>query len=283
MKRVLIILLVTTVLISNSAISKGYGYFDSQTDLASEELDIGFWDFIPLPVGPDFASKLSIYVDEEIEADPSSYISYVYTQTNIPKNKTYNIYEMNVFGYSWKFVGQGKTNNFPTMGYPVLIDRELDEDENPIHDISPTYSTSEQYEGYNFFTAYDTTNLHTNNQYSLRLNYKTYMSTSTKVGQVSNVSFYAMAGLSDPDDAEDIRRGRFQVYVSKNNSGWTRIGSERSTIVTSESEFFDHYSFDVPSNLLGEDLYVKIVFYGQTYSAGFSRLIIDELVITTLD
>ncbi len=169
------------------------------------------------------------------------------------------------------------------MGYPLVIDRALDEYGNPIHDIAPTYSTLPQYPGYNFFTAYDAMNLHTNNQYSLRMNYMSYISTSTAIGTVSNISFYAMTGLSDLDDAEDIRRGRFYVYVSNNDSSWTRIGSERSVIVTSDSEYFDHYSFDVPSNLLGQDLYVKIAFYGQTYTAGFSRLIIDELVITTLD
>ncbi len=283
MKKLLIILLVTTIIISNSAISKGYGFFDTKTDTANELLDIGFWDFIPLPIGPDFASKLSIYVDDAIAEDPDSKLKYIYSQTDVPNNKTAKINEIDVFGYTWKFEGKGKTTNYPTMGYPVLIDRALDEFGNPVHDIAPAYSTTPLYPEYNYFTAYDAMNLHTNNQYSLRLNYMDYLSTTTSIGKVSNISFYANIGLSDPDDAESIRRARFYVFVSDRNGGWTRIGNVRSTLVASESEYFTHHSFDVPGNLLGEELFVKIAFYGQTYSAGFSRLIIDDLIITMVD
>ncbi len=283
MKKLLVIILFTVILFSNNAISKGYGFFDTKINGTNELLGVGFWEFIPLLIGPDFSSKLSIYVDDEIEQNPSSNMNYIYTQTDVQNNKTYKMYDIDVFGYSWKIEAKGKTNNYPTMGYPVLIDRAEDEFGNPVHDIVPSYSTTPLYPQYNYFTAFDTINLHTNNQYSLRLNYMTYMSTSTAIGQVSNISFYAMTGLSDPDDAEDIRRGRFRISVSDKSSGWTLIGSERTVIVTSEGEYFDHYSFDVPSEMLGQELYVKIAFYGQTYSAGFSRLIIDELVITTLD
>jgi|LGVE01.1.fsa_nt_gb hypothetical protein len=283
MKKVLVILLLTISLISNNAISQGYGFFDTKTDTTNEQLDVGYWEFIALPIGPDFASKLSIYVDDELEQDPDSKLKYIYSQTDVPNNKTAKILEMDVFGYTWKFEGKGKATNYPTMGYPVLIDRAVDEFGNPIHDIAPSYSASPLYPDYNYFTAYDAMNLHTNNQYSLRLNYMEYMSTTTSIGKVSNISFYAMTGLSDSNDAENVRRARFYVYVSNRDGGWTRIGSERSNVVTSESEFFTHYSFDVPANMLGEELYVKIAFYGQTYTAGFARLVIDDLVITTIE
>ncbi len=283
MKKAYTIILISIILFSTEAISLGYGFFDTTNDETNELLDVGYWDFIPLLIGPDFASKLSIYVDDELAENPDSRLQYIYSQTDIPKNKTAKIHDMYVYGYTWKFEGKGKTNNYPTMGYPVLIDRATDEFGNPVHDIAPSYSLTPLYPEYSFFTAYDAMNLHTNNQYSLRLNYMSYMSTTTAIGKVSNISFYAMAGLSDSDDAENIRRGRFYVYVSDRNGGWTRIGNERSIIVSSESELFPHYSFDVPEDMLGDELFVKIAFYGQTYPAGFSRLIIDDLVITTLD
>ena len=66
-------------------------------------------------------------------------------------------------------------------------------------------------------------------------------------------------------------------------ASWTRIASEKSNVVGSESEFFEYYSFDVPSNKLGMEMYVKIAFDGQTSKSGFSRLIIDNLIITTID
>ena len=57
------------------------------------------------------------------------------------------------------------------------------------------------------------------------------------------------------------------------------------TQVTSESEFFTFYSFDVPSNLLGQDLYVRIRYNGRALIVngvtGYGRLIVDNLIITT--
>lgn len=283
MKKVFIIFLVSVVLLSNNAISKGYSYFDNNTDEKNEVMDIGYWEFISLLIGPDFASKLAIYVDDVVSQNPDSSLQSIYSQTDITNNETGIISNLDVFGFNWDFKVKGKTKNLPTMGYPVLVDRAEDEYGDMIHDISPAYSTSMLYPGYSYFTAYDAMNLYTNNQYSLRLNYNTAMSTSASIGQVSNISFYAMSGLSDPNDTEDIRRAKFNVYVSENGNSWTRIASEKSKIVSSENELYEYYSIDVPSNMIGKDLYVKISFAGQTFRLGFSRLIIDELIITTLN
>ncbi len=282
-KKVIIILLVTFVINSNNAISKGYSFFDTKTEEVNGVLDIGSWNFLTLLIGPDFARDILSFFDNELEIDPSSSLNTIYSQSNIINNKTVEISDINVFGFSWDFIVKGKTKNFSTIGYPVLIDREMDAFGNPVHDINPIYSNTELYEGYNYFTAYDARNLHTDNQYSLRLNYVTLMQTTTYIGKVSNISFYAMSGLSSPSDEENIRNAKFSVSVSSNGTNWTVIATERGTVLSSESEYFDYYSFDVPGNMLGEELFVKISFFGQTFKAGFSRLVIDELIITTLD
>lgn len=282
-KRLLTLILVTLVLISNSATSKGYGFFDSKNETKNETITTGIWDFIIALIGPNFTTDLETFIDNEISQNPDSSLKYIYSQTDVPDKEIAKISSIDVFGYTWHFISNGKTKLFPTMGYPVLVDRELDDLGNPVHDIAPIYSTTPLYSGYNYFTAYDVMNLHTNNQYSLRLNYQATMKTSTSVGKVSNISFYAMAGLSDPDDVENMRNGKFEVYLSSNGGQWIRIASERSVPADSENEYFTFYSFDTPGNMLGEELYVKIIFIGRTFKSGFSRLVIDELVINTID
>ncbi len=283
MKKIIIVLLLTFVLISNSATSKGYGFFESNSEATNETLTIGIWDFITLLIGPDFASDLSMFIDNGISEDSDSNLNYIHSQTDFPDAASALISSIDAFGYTWDFTANGETNYTPTMGYPVLVDRAIDEYGNPVHDISPMYSITPLYSEYDYFTAYDVMNLHTNNQYRLRLNYQTTMQTSTSVGKVSNISFYAMTGLSDSDDVENIRRGKFEIYVSSNGDQWTRIGSEKSIIADSENELFSYYSFDTPGNMLGDELFVKIVFYGETLRTGFSRLVIDELIIITVD
>lgn len=274
------------LLVSIGTITRGYSYFDTLEDTKSETATIGAWDLVDYVIGPDFVNEFQSAIDDDILNDPTSNLIYIYDQENAPSNVIEKINNINVFGYSWTFWTKAKTPNYVTFGYPVLIDRELDALSTPVHDINPAYSTTDLYPGYSYFTAYDSLNTLTNNQYSLRLNYNMRMTTSTNVGQVTNVSFYAMLGLSDPDDPIGMRETqRLYVEVSTNNNNWTKIGQQRPTQVTSASEAYTFYSYDVPANLLGQNLFVRIRYNGRTLNVNgvplYGRLVLDELVITT--
>lgn len=279
-------LIVFVLLLLTTTITSAYSYFDTLADIDSELISIGTWDLVDYIIGPILTGEIESTVDDEITNDPSSNLGYLYDQENAPSNVVEHINGIDIFGQEWNFWTKAKTANYTTFGYPVLIDRELDSSNNPVHDINPAYSTTDLYEGYNYFTAYDATNTLTNNQYSLRLNYNMRMTTANKISNLSNVSFYAMLGLSDPDDDLEMRETqRMYVEVSTNGSNWTRLGKKRPTQVTSESEAFTFYSYDIPSNLLGQDLYLRIRYNGRALlvngEAQYGRLIIDDLVITT--
>jgi hypothetical protein len=285
--RVMIITLLSIALFAPSIIKTGYGYWDKTNKDSSESISLGVWTYVPLLIGLDFTSDLSGFMDNELGLDPTSNYQYIYSQTDMPANSIVTINSIDLFGYNWDFWGKVKNPGYPTLGYPVLIDRSVDEFGEPVHDIAPSYSTTPLYPEYNYFTAYDANNLHTNNLYSLRLNYNTRMTTTTTVGQVTNVSFYAAVGLADSDDGAAIRDNqKVLVEVSSNGTQWTKISNNSSTPqVASEDEYFTFYSYDVSGVLLGQDLYVRIRYNGRTLNfngvPSFGRLIIDELVITT--
>ena len=280
------IIILFALLVSISTITRGYGYFDKLQDDAEHTVSTGTWDLVDYIIGPDLFFDIQSFIDDDILNDPNSSLGYIYNQANAPSNEIDKIQDIDVFGYTWDFWTKAKTANYVTMGYPVLIDRELDETGTPVHDINPAYSATPLYPEYNYFTAYDSLNTLTNNQYSLRLNYNLRMTTTTKVGPVTNVSFYAMLGLSDPDDPIGMRETqKLYVEVSPNGSNWTRIGQQKPTQATSTSEAFTFYSYDVPATLLGQDLYVRIRYNGRTLVVNgeslYGRLILDELIITT--
>jgi hypothetical protein len=280
-KKALLALIFLFLLVVNTT-SSGYSYFDNTDEEQNETLTIGDWGFGTYILNFGFVDNFQSTIDDLITVDPNDDHKYIYSQLDVPSNLVVNTSPINVFGYDWTFWGKGKTANTPTIGYPVLVDRELDTNGIPVHDINPAYSTTPLYNDYNYFVAYDATNTSTNNRYSLRLNYNNRMTTTTTVGQVSNISFYAMLGLSDPDDLEPIRVGqKIYVEVSANGSNWTKIGTPASQQVSSTAEAFNYYSFDVPANLLGNDLYVRIRYNGRALATGYGRLIIDDLVITT--
>lgn len=274
------------LLVSIGTITRGYSYFDTLEDTQSETATIGTWDLVDYVIGPIFVNEFQSAIDDEILNDPTSNLGYIYDQINAPTNVVEKINNIDVFGYSWTFWTKAKTENYTTFGYPVLIDRELDVTNNPIHDINPAYSATALYPGYNYFTAYDSLNTLTNNQYSLRLNYNMRMTSSTKVGNVTNISFYAMLGLSDPDDTIGMRETqKLYVEVSATNSNWTKIGQQKPTQATSMSEAYTFYSYDVPASLLGQNLYVRIRYNGRALTVNgeilYGRLVLDELIITT--
>ncbi|AIO18863.1 hypothetical protein KQ51_00984 [Candidatus Izimaplasma bacterium HR1] len=280
--KIIIAILFVMIIVSSNTVTPSYSYFDRKEKIKNETITLGSWEFIALLIGPDFAADFGGYVDNEIAQDPNSVYQYIYTQTDFPANEIITTPDIEVFGYSWTFWGKGKTNNYETLGYPSLIDRDTDTFGNPVHDINPEYSITPLYQDYNFFTVYDAMNSLTNNQYSLRLNYNNRMTTTSSISNITNISFYAMLGLSDPNDLQPMRSGqKMYVEVSLNGNSWTKIGTPTPVQVTSESENFTHYSFDIPNNLLGQDLFVRIRYNGRTLSGGYGRLIIDDLTIST--
>lgn len=283
----IIIIIFSMLLLSSSIISFGYSHWDNNNIVASESVPLGIWTYVPLPIGLDFTADLNEYMDYKNSQNPNTNYNYIYSQIDVPNNLIKKIRNIDLFGSTWTFWGKGKTANYPTIGYPVLIDRTLDSFGNPVHDIAPEYSVVPLYTDYDYFIAYDSNNLHTNSNYSLRLNYNTRMTSKTSLGQVTNISFYAAIGLADPDDGANIRdTQKMYVEVSATNSNWTKLGTNPIVPqVNSDNEYFTFYSFDVPGTLLGQDLYVRIRYNGRALqvngSAAFARLIIDELVITT--
>jgi len=283
--RRLIIFICLSFVISFPTISNAYSYWDILEDNKDETITIGDWDFDLYGIGPSFASQISNYFDTILSSDPNNDIKYILSQTDAPSNLVVTLQDLDIFGYTWDIWSKAKTSNYPTMGYPVLIDRSLDEFNNPVHDINPEYSPIPLYDSYNYFTAYDAMNTLTNNLYSLRLNYNTRMTTNSAIGQVTNISFYAMLGLSDPDDLAIMRdTQKILVEVSANGSNWTKIGTPTPTQVSSTNEAFTYYSFDVPGSLLGQNLWVRIRYNGRALKVNnvpaYGRLIIDDLQIS---
>lgn len=265
------------------AISTGYGYWDTLSETKNETVSTGHWDFMT-NIGLQFAYDYETWIADQVAANPNSNFAYIYSQTDAPSDITMLVQDIDVFDMTWDFWGKAKTPVYPTLGYVSLIDRSLDASNNPVHDINPAYSTTPLYTDYSYFKAYDAMNTLTNNNYSLRLNYNTRM-TSNGFVEITNVSFYAMLGLSDPDDPIGMKDNQ-KIFVEVKVSGgaWVKIGQPVPSQVSSTSEAFTYYSYDVPANLLGQDLKLRIRYNGRAQTIngtpGYGRLIIDELVVT---
>lgn len=268
-----------------SVVSKGYSYWDDDNNQNIEIATIGSWDFFTL-IGLQVPIDITTFMDNEIASDPNSDYLDIYTQTNITNNQYLTIPNIEIFGYDWDIIGKGKPATYPTMGYLSLIDRSLDGNNEALHAINTTYTMTPSFPEYNYFISNDANNLHTNNLYSIRLNYNSRMRSSNTISDMTNISFYAAIGLSDPNDALPLRDGQnMLIEVSTDGNSWTRIGRDAPPQVTQTDEYFNLYSYDIPSNLLNQDLYIMIRFNGRARSVSgtpsFSRLILDELVITT--
>jgi hypothetical protein len=268
-----------------SVVSKGYSFWDSTDNQTGQTVTIGTWDFFKL-LSLQVPIDMTSYLDNEIANDPNTDLLSIYTQTNIPNNQYLTIPGIEMYGYDWDITGKGKTGTYPTIGYISLIDRSLDINNDPLHAINTIYTTNPTFPEYNYFVSNDANNLYTNNLYSIRLNYNSRMQSAVAISNITNISFYAAVGLSDPNDALALRDGQnVIVEVSTDGNSWSRIGRDAPSLVTQSDEYFDFYSYDIPTNMLNQDLYVLIRFNGRARNVAgidsFSRLIIDELEITT--
>ncbi len=286
--KTVVVFLVVVIMIAGNALTIGYGYSTIDSVNESETVSTGEWTRPEASLGPDFSKLLTSFIQTQIDQDPNSPWIYIQSQTDTPENQVLRTSQkFSMWGYEWKLWSKGKTANYPTMGYYSLIDRTVDDLGTPIHDINPLYSDTPLYPMYDYYKAFDAWNTATNNLYSLRLNYNTRIFTAKTVGQVANVSFYAMIGLSDPDDPVGMRDNqKLYVEVSPDGGAWTKIGTITPSQVTSSSEEFDFYSFDVPAGLLGQELRVRIRYNGRALNVqgeiSYGRCIIDELEITML-
>lgn len=287
LKVVSVFLIILVVVISNT-LSDGYSYWNNSSTELTNTTTSGEWNLPGVTMGPELSKFFEEFIDQEQELDPNSDWGYIETQTDVPANlilTTTNPFHF--WGHDWNFWFKGKVENYATIGYISLVDRTEDEFGTPIHDINPAFSETPLYPYYNYYKAFDAWNSETNNLYSLRMNYNVRMTTSTTIGQVSSISFYAMLGLSDPDDPVGMRETqRLYVEVSPDGNTWTKIGKQKPTQAVSTVEAFTHYSYDVPANLLGQDLFVRIRYNGRTLDVNgeilYGRCIIDELEISFL-
>lgn len=269
----------------NNVVSHGYGYWDNSDQSRKEVITIGDWDLFSL-ISSQFATDISTYIDNILENNPNSLLKYIYTQNKRMSGKTVTIEDIEVYGYIWDFTGFGTSRPIRGIGYVSLIDRAKDINNEPIHPISTPNTSTPSYAEYNYFTSYDVFNTQTNNQYSLRLNYGAEMITNDRISNVETISFYASRGLSSSNDALNMDKNRsFSVEISTDGNNWDQIGYDIPSFPTSSSYAFEYYSYNIPLIYQGQDIFIKIHYNGEALKEGrvktFSRLVIDELVIST--
>jgi len=278
-----LILIIFTVLLN--AVSFGYGYFDnlSLNDVGNL-ITIGNWT---TNTGDDsIGTSITTYIDTAIAADPNSPLQDIYDQSGNLSKVTVTIEDITMYGIVWDIFGIGTSTPSTTLGYVSLINRVEDGAGTPIHDIVPDAPTTTlPYPEYNYFTAYDVKNTATNNELSIRLNYGVTMTTDTIISNMTQVSFYASIGLIDTGDAISLVSRPFFVQVSEDGINWTQIGTASPQIPSSNEYAFNFYSYNIPSQLLNKDLFLRISFQGEAFKNGkvrsMSRLVIDEISITT--
>lgn len=281
-KKMIVFLFFVFSVVFNPAITTAYGFWNSLSDNDTNQLTIGDWGWISELIGPQLSSDLSTYIDNELLINPNSNLQYIYSQSGNLSNLTATMENISFYNYNWDITGIGTATPVTTMGYISLIDREMNGG-SFVHPIITPYTTTPTYPEYNFFTSYDSNNINTNNQYSLRMNYGVTISSDTVINSISSVSFYAAIGLSSPDDTVDIVSRTFDVEISTDGFNWISIGSASPSVATSSNHSFDLYNFSVPQAYQNQDLYLRIQFNGESIKQGklrnYSRLIIDELNI----
>lgn len=279
----ILILVIFTVLLN--AVSFGYGFFD---DLSKNDIDniitIGNWSTITGDAA--IGTSITTYIDNEIATNPTSTLQNIYDQSGNLSKVTVTIEDITMYDIVWDIFGIGTSTPTTTLGYVSLINRVLDGTGTPIHDIVPdTPTTVLPYPEYNYFTSYDVKNTSTNNDLSIRLNYGVTITTDTVITNMSQVSFYASIGLNDAKDTVNVVSRPFTVEVSEDGITWTQIGTDTPPIPVSNEYNFNLYSYNLPTQLLNKDLFLRISFQGEAIKIGktrsMSRLVIDELVITS--
>jgi len=284
MKKIFIIFVLAFIISTISAVSIGYSYYDTKTDVTPFSYSIGTWEWVDALA--DVSDEIYAYVESQIASD--SNLQYIYTPSGNLSSVSVSIDGITYFGTTWNITGYGSTTPIPTLGYVSIVNRSEDSLGNRIHAIvTPAPTDTVPYEGYNFFANNDVDNTLTDNLYSIRLNYGVDMTTSTALTGLTQINFYASRGLQSTDDIANLATNRqFTVEISTDGVNFITLGTETAVVPTSTSYAFTYYSYDIPSEYLGQDLYVKISFNGETLGGGksnrtYSRLVIDELTFVT--
>jgi hypothetical protein len=280
------LIVVIFVISISDTLSTGFSYWDTVNENRVDTVPIGTWTFNTGPIGSALATDLSAYADAQIALDPNSPLNDVYQQSGNLNGVTATFENISFYDYNWNVVGTGTGNGATSIGFVSLVDRILDGTSSPIHPILQTYSTTPPYPEYNYFTSYDAMNINTNNQYSLRLNYGVVITTVAPITNLDTISFYAARGLTSPDDTLTMDTNRtFTVSVSTDGINWTQLGNEIPPVATTDDFNYAFYTYTVPGGLQGQNLYLQIEYDGIAIKQGnvkeYSRLVIDELIITT--
>ncbi|MFA7561745.1 MAG: hypothetical protein WCY80_06560 [Candidatus Izemoplasmatales bacterium] len=284
-----VIIILFLVLLALISVSNTYAYWTSDVNYSSDAnrktINIGSWTIL---------SDIELTIQDletiaELMETSDEPIEMVYDNFTVTNGAEVFFENINYEGIPWDILGIGtvdRNSRRPTIGFVQVVDRSVDENNNPIHSIlPPAPSEVEPYPEYSFFIANDVMNTATNNLTSIRLNYLVQMTTSEKVSNLSSISFYALRGLNAGNDEgvsyDPLVDRSFTVSISQDGLNWISLGNETPGSTTNNQAVFDFYNFDIPTNLENEDVYIRISFDGgSVFSKGnhyYSRLVIDDL------
>ncbi len=254
-----------------------YSFWDLPTKTTSENVTIGDWLSVSIWGQP--AIDIANYIDTNISVDPN--LQSIYDQSGNLTGVTVVVENITIDDIVWDIVGVGTKTPTTSLGFIQIIDR-AENGGGFVHAILPPAPTGvDPYVDYNYFLVNDVKNTVTDNQYGIRLNYGAVMQTDQPVNNLTEVSFYASRGLTSISDDIPVVSRDFSVEVSTNNSTWTTIGTDSSVTPPGNAYAFTQYTYSVPGNLSGQNLYVRISYSGESVGkkkdATYSRLVIDGL------
>jgi len=289
-----LIILVFLLMVS---VSQTFGYWASSVNSGSNStqatIAVGSWE--QLTQTEISVQDLQAFYDY-LSSINDPYIEAIYNESLVVDGATITMEDINLEGFDWNIVGTGQlpvNGKAPRIGFVQIVDRSLDNLNQPIHPILPPVPTDPlPYPEFSYFMVNDVLNTQTNNLSSIRLNYNVQITTSNPINDVTSISFYAHRGLysmydlnpDGRDDDYDLATNRmFYVSVSTDGVNFTVIGSATPGFTTNQSASFNFYNYPIPSQFQNTPIYIRIFFDGGTVKVGgswnYSRLIIDELSI----
>lgn len=286
-RRFTIIVLSSLLLVFQLVAAVAYGFFDMTKASESESITTGVWIWDNPNLEHDFAIEYNEFIQQAISDGLTDY-GDIYTQSITSTSPKY-VSNINLYNIDWDFTSYTYSLYGDYVGFPQLVDRGLESIDTADYDINPNY---EDYNNYEYFIVDDVLNTQTRNQFSLRLNYYTVMSSSEPIENLTNISFYAKLGLQAENDLFPMREDTIlYVQFSYNQKDWKTVGKIYPERSTEEEESFPYYSFDKPSSLKKyDDIYVRFIYYGypkrtkiysRYYQYQYGRVVIDDLTFNT--
>lgn len=291
-RRMVLLLILTIFITLSSAMSLSHARFDESTRSVVPSLPLGEWTMEP-DVSEELIEAFLWYYDvddiEELYDDPEFLELLEYVSDPVQGGRPpdgYSLDNVLLGAYYYTFTGGGeRSQQYRAKGFLRMIDRAKDDQGNPVHAIVPPLpSDPPPYEGYNIFTAFDVQNTQTNNPRSLRFEGKSTIESNEAFVNLEAFSFYASRGLAAPGETLAPDRKFFVEIREAGSSGdWLLIGEE--TLVDppagSEAFAFPFYYYEIPENLQGAPIHLRIRFEGGLADQGGglrSRMVIDRMV-----